>query len=223
MLTALHRVDDVLRGRPWAVRGGRPAGRIAQLVLLLVAFGAVYGAVMGGFGGVTGRRIWQVVFSGMKVPMLLLGTFALSLPSFFVVNTLLGLRSDFAYAVRALAATQVALTIVLASFAPLTVLWYVSFDSYPAAVLFNTLTFGSASLLAQRVLRRLYRPLISHDRRHRWLLWAWLAMYAFVGIQMAWVLRPFVGDPNMAPSFFRPGAWGNAYVRLFEVVTSLLR
>ena len=28
------------------------------------------------------------------------------------------------------------------------------------------------------------------------MLRAWLGVYAFVGIQMGWVLRPFVGQPD---------------------------
>ncbi len=50
--------------------------------------------------GLTGQRLLQVVYSAVKVPFLLMATFVLSLPSFFVVNTLLGLRSDFARVLR---------------------------------------------------------------------------------------------------------------------------
>ena len=46
--------------------------------------------------------MWQVVYSAVKVPFLLFATFGLSLPSFLVINTLLGLRADFARVVRAL-------------------------------------------------------------------------------------------------------------------------
>jgi len=34
---------------------------------------------------------------------------------------------------------------------------------------------------------------------------------------MAWVLRPFVGQPHSSVSFFRPEAWGNAYVELVHI------
>ena len=34
---------------------------------------------------------------------------------------------------------------------------------------------------------------------------------------MAWVLRPFVGSAGRT-TFFRPEAWGNAYVRVGELV-----
>jgi hypothetical protein len=157
------------------------------------------------------------------VPLLLVATFALSLPSFFVLNTLVGLRGDFLRALRALAAAQCGLTIILASLSPLTVVWYVSFEDYSGAILFNGAMFGGATLLAQGVLRRCYRDLIRRQARHRWMLRAWVIVYAFVGIQMGWVLRPFVGAPNVPPAFFRPGAWGNAYEAVWAVLVQALR
>lgn len=217
----LH-AENVLRARPWAVEEGHAVRKLAQLGLMVAAFGITYGAVMGSFGGLFGERFWQVVFSAVKVPFLLLGTFALSLPSFFVVNTLFGLRSDFSHSLRALLATQAGLTIILASFAPFTVLWYASCSDYRAAILFNTLMFGCASLAAQWLLRQFYELLIRRNSRHRLLLRAWLLIYAFVGIQMAWVLRPFIGNPDAPTQFFRQDAWGNAYVSLAHILWTFL-
>jgi hypothetical protein len=223
MKTVFSTADDILRGQLWITDEGRTAKLLFQLGLILAVFGMSYGAVMGSFGGVFGHRFWQLVISGVKVPLLLMVTFALSLPSFFVINTLFGLRSDFPHAVRALLASQAGLTIILASFAPFTVLWYVSSSNYQGAILFNALMFGTASFAAQAILRRLYRPLIERNRRHRLLLKTWLVIYAFVGIQMGWVLRPFIGSPNLPPQFFRESAWGNAYVTLLEIFLGLLR
>ncbi|MCD6393095.1 MAG: hypothetical protein J7M40_06265 [Planctomycetes bacterium] len=217
----LLRANDVLRATPWAVREGRTAGRLMHLGVLVVVFGVLYGAVMGSFAGVFGERFLQVVYSAVKVPFLLTATFALSLPSFFVINTLLGLRSDFTYAVRALVATQAGLTIILASLAPFTVLWYASFGDYRAAILFNAVMFGTASISAQWLLRRFYEPLIRRNRKHRLMLRGWLVIYAFVGIQMGWVLRPFIGNPDSPTQFFRQEAWGNAYVQLAQTIVGL--
>ncbi len=217
------KADDILRGGQWSVSSGDTVRKLLHLGLILAMFGIFYGAVMGSYGGVLGERVWQLVISGVKVPLLLLATFALSLPSFFVINTLFGLRSDFAYVVRALVATQAGLTIILASFAPFTLLWYVSFSNYRGAILFNALMFGVASVVSQVILRRLYQPLIERNRRHLISLRAWLVIYAFIGIQMGWVLRPFIGSPNMPPQFFREGAWGNAYVTLANIILNLIR
>lgn len=222
LLAILDYADDVLRARRWAVASPVRVGNVAALVGLVVLFGMAYGAVMGTFGGVAGERLLQVFYSAVKVPILLLVTFALGLPSFFVINTLLGLRDDFTKAVRALAATQAGLTIILASLAPFTAVWYASFTGYAESQMFNAAMFAVASVSAQALLRRFYAPLIARDRRHRVLLLAWLGIYAFIGVQMAWVLRPFVGDPTKPTAFFREGAWGNAYVEIARIALRAL-
>jgi hypothetical protein len=216
------KADEILRRRPWTTESGRSGAAMARLTACILAYGLLYGAVMGTFGGVLGERFWQVAISAVKVPFLLLGTFLLGLPSFFVLNTLLGLRRDFSRAVRALMATQAGLTIVLASLAPLTGVWYASSSDYSAALRCNGLMFAIASLAGQWLLREYYRPLIRRDKRHRWMLWMWLGIYVFVGIQMAWILRPFVGDPGAPVRFLRAESWGNAYEVVAQLIWSAL-
>ena len=121
---SLSRIDNVLRGGTWAVSSNRPGRVIALLLVFILTFGLLYGAAMGSFSGVSNGRALLLLYSGLKVPMLLPGTFCLSLPSFWVLNTLAGLAGDFGQVLRALVATQAGLTIVLASLAPFTLTWY---------------------------------------------------------------------------------------------------
>ncbi len=79
-----------------------------------------------------------------------------------------------------------------------------------------------ASLSAQWMLRRDYRPLIERHSAHRWMLRTWILIYVFVGIQMAWVLRPFIGDPRAPVQFFREDSWSNAYVVVLAMVWKVL-
>ena len=168
--------------------------------------------------GLHGPRPLQMLYSAIKVPLLLLVSFGLTLPSFFVLNTLLGLRNDFPAALRALLSAQAALALVLAALAPLTATWYLSVTSYPSCTFFNGVMFAIATFSARWPLRRRYAPLIARNPRHRSMLTIWLVLYVFVAIQMAWVLRPFLGDPAQATTFFRHGAWGNAYMVVLEVI-----
>lgn len=214
--------DALLRGHQWATRSLRAMKAIPLLLFLLITCGLGYGAVMGTFSGLSGDRLWQTVYSATKVPLLLCATFVLSLPSFFVLNTLMGVRDDFAEAIRALIATQAGLAMILLSLAPFTALWYLSNADYSQAVLFNGLMFGIASLAAQIILRRYYAPLIARNARHRMLLRAWLLLYAFVGIQMGWILRPFIGYPGMEVQFFRADTWGNAYLIVGQSIWDVL-
>lgn len=221
MSGALSHADSVLRGRLFTTDGLALSKR--RLTAAVLAAGLLYGAVMGTFGGVAGERVFQIAYSSIKVPLLLLATFAIALPSFFVLNTLLGLRSDFGQVLRGLLAAQAGLTIILASFAPYTALWYVSFDNYRHAILFNAVAFGIASLASQRLLRRFYLPLIARQPRHRLMMRTWIVLYAFVGVQMGWTLRPFIGSPGMPVQFFREDTWGNAYVIVGEMIWNALR
>ena len=208
MLRYLHPIDRILRGA---------SVRLLPGVAVVALGGAAYGAVMGAFGGFDGDRPLQILFSAVKVPMLILVTTMLAMPSYFVVNALFGLRNDFGQAFRAVVSTQTAVAIVLASLAPFTALWYASTKDYNEATMFNALMFAVASLAAQWVLRKRYAPLVARNRRHRWMMRAWLVVYAFVGIQMGWTLRPFLGQPGVAVSFFRGSVAGNAYVIVAEI------
>ena len=213
MTALLHQADVLLR----------PASRLAfsprRLLAMIVFFGMVYGALMGLFYGPDqAPRLWQALYSATKVPLLLMLTFLLALPSFYVLNMLMGLAGDFGEAMRALLATQAGLTIVLASLGPFTVLFYTSTTNYDAAILFNALMFATASFAAQRLLKRFYAPLIARNRRHRRMVVFWIILYAFIGVQMGWVLRPFIGDPRTQTTFFREGAWGNAYIEVWDKV-----
>lgn len=209
----LQVTDDVLRGRD-AV----PLSLAGQALV----WAAAYGAAMGTFGGLADGRALQVVFSAIKVPLLLLTTFGLCLPTFFVVNTLFGLRGDFARAVRALLTAQAAMAIVLCSCAPFTLVFYGSTRHYPWVLLWNGALFAAASLAGQVVLRAAYRPLVRRDLRHRAMLRVWLGLYVAVAVQLAWVLRPFVGTPDAPVEFFRAASWGNAYVVVLRLIARAL-
>jgi len=126
----IHSLDLLLRGNlvESSARPGR--GQLLRLLVCTAIFGGGYGLVMGTFSGLSHDHALQLIYSGTKVPLLLLFSFAVSLPSYFVLNSLCGLRRDFSAALRALAATQAGLTVILASFAPFTSVDAVSSGSY---------------------------------------------------------------------------------------------
>jgi hypothetical protein len=223
MRTLFQAVDDFLRGRGVFAPEAPLAGRLRWLVILVLVCGPLYGVAMGTFSGLSAGRFHQLLYSGIKVPLLLLATFLLCLPSFFVINTITGLREDFGQVLRAVIGAQSCVTVALVSLAPLTIVWYLSSADYQLALLFNAVMFGIASLSAQVVVRRYYLPLIRRAPRHRLLLRVWFLLYVFVGIQMAWVLRPFIGDPKLPVAFFRSEAWGNAYVVVAQLLVHAMR
>lgn len=215
MRTCCSLAGNLLRADEQVLETDLSFKAVGPFVLMLVLCSFFYGAVMGSYGGF---RLLQVIYSGIKVPVLLLVTFFISLPSFFVLNTLLGVRKAFGRVLRMLLFTQAAVALVLAAMAPYTVLWHRSTTTYTGTILFNAFMFAAASIAGHTVALRFYRPLVEHDRRHGFLLRIWVIIYAFVGIQMGYVLRPFIGDPSLPTQFFREGSWGNAYVVVARLV-----
>lgn len=216
-------LDDFLRGRGIFSPEAPLYGRLKWLFILLLTSGVLYGVVMGTFSGLTTGRFHQLIYSGAKVPLLLIVTFLLCLPSFFVINTVAGLRDDFSQVLRAVVATQSGVTVVLACLAPFTAFFYLSCSDYRLALLFNGFMFFIATVSSQIIVRRYYNPLIKRSPTHRHLRTAWYFLYIFVGIQMAWVLRPFIGDPNAPVAFFRSDAWGNAYLIVGKLIIDALK
>jgi len=215
------RVGPILRGE--ASAAGRPRGWI-ELAILVGGFGALYGSVMGTSAGLGDERWLQIVYSAVKVPLLLGAAFVLTMPSYFVLNSLAGLRGDFAQAIRAITAAQAGVAITLASLSPFAALWYASSTDYTGRVLFNGLMFAIAASAGQVLIRRFYGPLIERNSRHRLLLRVWTIVYCFVGIQLGWLLRPFVGQPSLRTHFFRSEEmWGNAYVIVAQMIWHFLR
>jgi hypothetical protein len=214
MTSLLASADGILRRAAWTRRSTYNWRALVRLAVCLLAFALLYGAVMGTFRGLTGQDQWlrQIAYSAAKVPLLLMASFALGLPSLFVLSSLFGVRQDFAESVRALVAAQAGLAIVLAALSPLTLLWYASSSNYQEALLFNGGMFAVASLTAQYLLRAYYRPLLRRDPRHSRVLVCWALIYVLVAIQLAWLLRPFIGSPRADVQFLRPEAWDNAYV-----------
>jgi len=125
--------------------------------------------------------------------------------------------------VTAIVRSQAVVSIILASLAPFVVVWYSADGDYDHAVLFNAAMFALATLAAQRRLRQEYRLLVERDARHRKMLWIWLLLFAFVGIQMGWVLRPFIGDPTGPVHFFRELKWANAYLVIGKMIWRVVR
>jgi hypothetical protein len=191
---------------------------VRLLVAITIAAAAAYGAVMGSWRLDSAERWLLPLYVAIKTPLLIYATTLVCLPGYFVLNTVLGLRAEFAAALRAILAGQAAMAVALVSLAPITKFIYVCGADKREALLFNAAAFTIATLAAQVVTFRRYRPLIALNRGHILCLWFWLVAYAFVGTQAGWMLRPFVGTPSLDVAFLRDEPFSNAYVVVWKLI-----
>lgn len=227
MIAFLREVDRLLRGeytRDADLRQGRiviPVGQVAGTGALL---GAFYGACMGSFALLRHDEIGvlQFLLTTMKVPLLFLFSLLVTAPSLYVFSALARSRLNFRQTMLLLFASSGVITAVLASLGPVTVFFTVSTKSYPFIQILNLVVFSIAGLIGVGFLRkaisRVFEPndpppglsaaavenLTDHGaRRARTIFTAWLVIYGVVGLQMGWVMRPFIGDPEAPTVFFR--------------------
>jgi hypothetical protein len=185
---------------------------------------------------------YRLLANGMaKVPALFLLTLGVTFPSLYVFNALVGSRLTVLSLGRLLAAALGVTLAVLASFGPIVAFFSVTTASYPFILLLNVAVFALAGLLGMGfLLRTLFRlsaamrrpsdpsgpgdpPLVrpadpAADGRVKAVFTVWLVVFAVVGAQMSWVLRPFIGSPEQPFTWFRP-----RMSSFFEAVLHALR
>jgi hypothetical protein len=217
-----------------ALREGRVETPTGGLLLLIVFLGAFYGACMGGYAIFNREvPEWrQVLASALKVPALFLLTLLVTYPSLYVFNALVGSRLRLAGLFRLLVAALAVTLAVLASFGPIVAFFSLTTSSYSFMSLFNVLLMAVAGFLGMLFLfRTLHRLTVAAEppevlppeapvpqqpagaldrleqpagRRVVTVFACWVVLFAIVGAQMSWVLRPFIGDPEQPFSWFRP-------------------
>jgi hypothetical protein len=136
--------------------------------------------------------------SAVKVPLLLLGTAFLSFPTYFVLQMLRGSKPLTLDAAVAVQLSSLSATAVLwGSFAPPLLFLVGSTHHYRLAQFFSLAIGAVGGLVGIGRFLRLHRELVEPDRILRGHLLLYFALFSVVGGQLAWVLRPFIGDPGL--------------------------
>jgi hypothetical protein len=195
-------LDQTLRGAAVeTVADGRAIVRASasHLAPLLLALAMFYGGCMGSFAVVSGRAgAWrQMISSAIKVPALFSLTLLVTFPSLYVFNALVGSRLN-ARALLNLLVSAMGVTIaLLASFGTIVAFFSFTTDSHPFMVVLNVVAFAVAGIVGLsfllRTLKRVSLPQDLSEGSIRIVFRLWLIVFALVGTQMSWVLRPFVG------------------------------
>jgi hypothetical protein len=201
-----------------ALRPGEREISLRVLARAVVLGGVLQGASMGAFAVLNGGSAAFIAISAIKVPLFLGIAAALMLPALYVLYALIGLGDQFKTALRALIAGQAAFALILASLSPFTLVYYLSGATYRGALGFNLLLFALAGLAAQNTIRVRFKSLLERDARHSKLMSVGFGLWAFVAVQLAWNLRPFVGSPDAGAQFLRPDAFTNAYLAIWRIL-----
>lgn len=191
---------------------------LASTIAILV-FGALYGLVMGIYAGGI-----QLLFDAIKVPLLLLIALYVTLPTYYVLNGILGGDLSLRQLTVLFMVSVCVMATMLIAFLPVTLFFTLTtpertFATYGFFILLNVTFFTLSALTAVSYLWQGFSRI--HGENKRWIMATFIGtiVLAFVGTQLAWVLRPYFHESLV---FIAPPS-GNFYIALFELLIRLTR
>lgn len=222
----LAELPALLRGeleflQAWVTR--KSWSRVAVSVTVIVIGTGLFGAALGSW-----RAPMQALYAGLKLPLVLLLTALLNGLINALLAPLLGLNLSLRASLSAVLASFAICAAILGSLSPILafLIWNSpalgSGNSGGAHSMILITNVGSLALSGAAGNLRLYQTLaaLGNAAVARRVLVAWLGMNLFLGSQLSWVLRPFVGSPGLEVEFLRPDAFHGSF---FESVFRSLK
>lgn len=196
--------------------------KIASLLIASSFFFAVYGAIAGAYGGGL-----QIISSAIKLPALYLITLIICLPTLFFFDILFGSKLDFRQYVTMALTSVAVISVLLFSFSPVILFFLISIKDYVFFLLLNVLVMTITGAIGVRLFYKGMRDMVSgpeaiEQNLRRYLLQGWVLLYALVGSQLGWTLRPFLGVEGEPFQIFRPEIDGNFYAQVLRSIGTLL-
>jgi hypothetical protein len=236
----LCRLDVALAN---AIATNQQLGRIGtQVALVTAACGAVYGFSFGVW-----RAPTQGLYSAVKLPLLLFAIVACTTLANGIVARVLRATISIRQGMLVVLLSLAVASVLLAAVSPVLLMLALTLPSplglSPAELalqlsqgdplalnrtaqwllLAHIATVGAAGLVGNFRLYELLCRLTSNRRIALQVLVAWLAVDAFVGTQLSWILRPFVCKPGLPAALIRPDALdGNFFEELWRILGPLL-
>lgn len=217
-------IETILRNRRRffiEIRDGvELAPKMRAMLVSSIIFFALYGAVMG-----STHSLWQALSSAAKLPVLFLATLVVCSPTLYFFNLIFGsnqsLMQNFALILTAIVVTAV----LLLSFAPIVLFFLLTTSHYQFFKLLNVGVFAIAGIVGVLFLTQGMGVVSAGGKggasARRTVVRLWILIYAFVGSQMAWTLRPFIGAPSMEFELFRQ-LGGNFYANILVSIGEIL-
>lgn len=226
-------IHALLRGDAETLDGWLARGDFRRLGLCLawiVTGAGLYGAAMGWW-----RAPAQGLFVAIKFPLILLLTTLGNALLNGMLAPLLGLNLNFRQCALAILASFTIAAAILGAFSPLVafVVWNappltpgtrLTSGTYSSIQLMHVAIIAFAGIAANARLAQLLREHSGGNAAlARRVLFAWLTGNLFLGSQLCWILRPFIGSPELPVEFWRQTAFqGSFFETVFRSVLRLL-
>lgn len=193
--------------------------KLNHLMAISGASFALYGMIIGSH-----NSLLQALSSAIKLPILFLLTIAICMPTLHIFGSFFGSRRSVLQTLVLLFTGTAIMGIALVGLAPVTFFFIVTTDDYQFFKLMNVVFFTIAGAVGVGFLSRYMQLPHEHEEitsTRSMLLRLWFILYAFVGTQLAWTLRPFFGAPGLPFEVVRDFG-GNFYENVFAALGHVL-
>jgi hypothetical protein len=194
--------------------------RILSQLVLLVLFSFLYGSAMGAY-----HSVIQALVAGAKLAVLFPLVLLICFPAFFIIQYILGSRLKLNQMASIVLAGFVLTASIMVSFVPIVIIFLLTGGNYYFLQLLHILIFILAGIFGMKSVVDALK--FSCEKRDVYpqvgvtVFRFWIIILAFVGIQLAWNLRPFLGDRDRPFELFR-NYEGNFYAALIYSVKQLV-
>lgn len=190
-------------------------------VLTILGFSGFFGFVAGLYSGPL-----QALSAAVKLPFLFFATFVICFPAFYIVQVLVGSRLRLTQVVVMVCAALALTSVLLAAFVPITAFFLITGANYYFQHLLNIALAAVAGIFGMVALHGGLSLVCEkrgvYPRKALTIMRVWALLFGFVGVQLAWNLRPFLGDQNKPFRVF--GTYqGNFYAAVIYAANQLIR
>jgi hypothetical protein len=182
---------------------------------------------------VCGDRLCRGVYTAVKVPLLILLTCASNALLNGMIAQLLGLKLRFRDTASLILTSFAILSVLLAGMSPIT--FFLALNAPPYGTsgeamshsimqLTHVSIIAYAGVIANYRLYKLLLPVAVNRNTARAALASWVGANLFLGAQISWVLRPFIGNPGLPVQFLRENPLrGNFYEEVAHALQRVIR
>ena len=186
---------------------------LSQFALVsLLAF--IYGVIMGCYNG-----FYQALSSGIKMPVLFSLLIIICFPAFYVIQSVLGSRLSVPQMASIILSGFIYTTSIMVSFSTIIVFFLITGGNYGFIKLLHVAIIAFGGIFGMKHIIDALK--FSCEKKEIYpktgiiVFRFWIIILFFVGSQLSWSLRPFIGAKDSPFEIFREQE-GNFYQNVFQ-------
>jgi hypothetical protein len=192
---------------------------IINQIIMICIFAFLYGVVMGSY-----HSLVQSVAAGIKIIVLFLSAMIICFPSFFIIQQVLGSKMSVRQMIIIVLSGLVLTSAIAISFAPIVIVFQITGGNYHFLQLLHVAIFIFAGIFGMRLMIDALKYACENKDIYPKVgvivFRIWIIILVFVGIQLAWNLRPFLCEKAETFKIFRKYE-GNFYTAIVYSVEQL--